>query len=133
MKVSAPVQRNNFFIQTTPAIFQQEPFASSVEKPPHIEDLIIRHERQTLRRLPKSNAILFTVRTFFTPVVELAQEPDSLRELVDSASAMPEELANYKCRHVWMATLQEWASTILAGDTESTGNVKKEDDDEVPR
>lgn len=114
LKVSAPVQRNNFFLQTTPSIFQQDPFPSFVDVPPAIEDIIIRHERQTLRRLPKSGAILFTVRTFFMPVTDLESEPESLRELVDSALAMPDEMALYKCRHVWMQTLQSWASTILA-------------------
>ena len=116
MKASAPIQRNNFFIQTTPEIFQQEPFESSLEQPPPIQDLIIRHERQTLRRLPKSDAILFCVRTFFTPVTDLEAEPESLRALVDSALAMPEVMAKYKCRHVWMDTLQEWASTVLGDD-----------------
>src|ERR1700729_3211099 len=34
----------------------------------------LRTERQTLRRLPKSGAILFTVRTYMFPVTELAKE-----------------------------------------------------------
>lgn len=118
MKVSAPVQRNNFFLQVTPTIFQQDPFPASVDTPPAIEDIIIRHERQTLQRLPKTKAILFTVRTFFTPVKELESEPESIRELVDSALAMPEEMARYKCRQVWFETLQNWASTILDKETE---------------
>jgi hypothetical protein len=130
MKVSAPVQRNNFFLQTTPEIFQQDPFESSLEEPPAIQDLVIRHERQILRRLPNSNAILFGVRTFFTPVIDLEAEPESLQALVDSALAMPEEMAKYKCRQVWMDTLQEWASNVLAdgmdvetGKREADGNV----------
>jgi hypothetical protein len=31
--------------------------------------------RQTLRRLPRSGAILFTIRTYFEPMTKLAQEP----------------------------------------------------------
>ncbi|KFY15372.1 hypothetical protein V491_05701 [Pseudogymnoascus sp. VKM F-3775] len=118
MKVSAPVQRNNFFLQVTPTIFQQDPFPDTIDTPPTIEDIIIRHERQTLQRLPKTKAILFTVRTFFTPVTELESEPESIRELVDSALAMPEEMARYKCRQVWFQTLQNWASIILDKETE---------------
>ena len=128
MNASAPIQRNNFFLQTTPEIFQQEPFESSLKKPPAIQDLIIRHERQTLRRLPKSNGILFCVRTFFTPVINLEAEPESLRALVNSALAMPDEMAKYKCRQVWMDTLQEWASTVL-GDDMDVGTGKGEVDD----
>lgn len=113
MKADAPVQRNNFFLQVNDNIFQQDPFPSTVDHPIDIKDVIIRHERQTLRRLPKSSAILFMVRTFFTPVTDLEREPESLRELLDSCLAMPEDVAKYKARQVWLEPLQTWAEEIL--------------------
>ena len=34
-----------------------------------------RTERQTLRRLPRTGCILFTIRTYLSPITELATEP----------------------------------------------------------
>jgi hypothetical protein len=40
--------------------------------------------------------------------------------------AMPDEMAKYKCRQVWMGTLQEWASTVLGDDMDvGTGKEKQ--------
>lgn len=122
LKVASPVQRHNFFIQANDSIFQQDPFPASVDTPPEVEDLLLRHERQTLVRLPKSKAVLFTVHTFFTPVTDLEREPESLRDLLNSARAMPEEMAKYKCRHVWMETLERYAETILTDDVRGEGD-----------
>lgn len=43
--------------------------------------LWLRSERQTLRRLPASGAILFTIRVQMAPVSVLAQRPDRARDL----------------------------------------------------
>ncbi|GAA5827321.1 hypothetical protein JCM11251_003764 [Rhodosporidiobolus azoricus] len=40
-----------------------------------IRQVHFRTERQSLRRLPKTRAILFTVRTYLIPVVDLGDEP----------------------------------------------------------
>ncbi len=44
-------------------------------------DLWIRSERQTLRRLPESGAILFTIRTQMTPVSVLRSRPDRASDM----------------------------------------------------
>jgi hypothetical protein len=43
--------------------------------------LWIRSERQTLRRLPESGAILFTIRVQTVPIAVLAERPDRARDL----------------------------------------------------
>ncbi|GAA5872944.1 hypothetical protein JCM3774_004882 [Rhodotorula dairenensis] len=40
-----------------------------------ISEVYFRCERQTLRRMPRTRAILFTVRTYLVPVTKLADEP----------------------------------------------------------
>jgi hypothetical protein len=34
---------------------------------------------------------------------------------------MPDEMAKYKCRHVWMETLERYAKTILTDDVRGEG------------
>jgi hypothetical protein len=43
--------------------------------PPSVDRLRLRSERQSLRRLPKTGAIVFTVRTYKTPITKLVREP----------------------------------------------------------
>ncbi|KPV74549.1 uncharacterized protein RHOBADRAFT_28115 [Rhodotorula graminis WP1] len=93
------VERNNYFFQVdehlswsektngTEAIFDhftKGPQADLVDKAREVvhptaatsaSDVWFRTERQTLRRLPKTRAILFTVRTYLIPVTQLADEP----------------------------------------------------------
>ena len=57
------------------------------------EMIALRTERQTLRRLPKTGAILFTIRTYTTPVVKLAQEPGVPGRLASAVRSWPEAVA----------------------------------------
>jgi len=113
LKVETPVQRNNYFIQTDKTMFQQEPFADSLPQPPKIENIHIRHERQTLRRLPRSGAVIFMVRTYLTPIQELQNERDKLFVLREAVQAWPPKMARYKGRHVWGDALAEFCDKAL--------------------
>ena len=55
--------------------------------------MVLRTERQTLRRLPKTGAILFTIRTYTTPVVKLAQEPGVPSRLASAVRSWPDVVA----------------------------------------
>ena len=94
-------------------IFQQEPFPTSSKTKCKIEDVVIRHERQTLRRLPRSQAVLFTVRTYLTHVVDLVDEPQSLHNLRAAARAMPPKMGHYKGQGIWGEILEEYCDEIL--------------------
>jgi hypothetical protein len=120
LKVSSPVQRSNYFVQTNDAMFQQEPFADSLPSPPRVEDIHIRHERQTLRRLPRTGAVMFLVRTYLTPMTSLGDEKDNLYSLRSAIEAWPEAMASYKGRHVWGEVFGAWCEEVL-GDYVPTG------------
>jgi hypothetical protein len=107
------ITRHNFFMQTTDVMFQQEPFASEKPESVKIEDVRIRHERQTLRRLPRSRAILFTVRTYILPIVNLIDEPESIRALLASVRAMPAAMGTYKGRDIWGYVVNDWCERQL--------------------
>ncbi|KIM83882.1 hypothetical protein PILCRDRAFT_6759 [Piloderma croceum F 1598] len=55
-----------------------------------------RTERQTLRRLPKSGAILFTIRTYIFPVTELGKERGIPARMASAIRSWPADVAKYK-------------------------------------
>ncbi|KAA8651732.1 heme-dependent oxidative N-demethylase family protein [Aspergillus tanneri] len=84
-----PVLRNNYFIQVDDNL----PWSSSIgcedsvevswntaEKNRAIENHYFRSERQSLRRLPRSGAVVFTIRTYFEPITGIVAEPYKGRE-----------------------------------------------------
>jgi len=56
------------------------------------ERLWLRSERQTLRALPESGSVLFTIRVQQTPFGALAQRPQVASALADRLRAQPAEL-----------------------------------------
>ncbi|HET8997165.1 MAG TPA: DUF3445 domain-containing protein, partial [Acetobacteraceae bacterium] len=60
------------------------------------EALFLRVERQTLRRLPASGAVLFGIRVHSYPLARAIVTPRLAAELADAVRALPEPTAHYK-------------------------------------
>ena len=60
------------------------------------ERLFLRVERQTLRRLPSSGAVLFGIRVHVYPLGQTIATPALAGELADAVRALPEATAHYK-------------------------------------
>jgi hypothetical protein len=82
--------RRNWMVHDTPALFAPVPPAQPQAERP--EDLWLRSERQTLRRLPRSGAVLFTIRVQQAPFTALAARPDVAAALAARIRAQPAEL-----------------------------------------
>jgi hypothetical protein len=54
-----------------------------------------RTERQTLRRLPQTGAIVFTIHPYLTPVEELVKEPGVPGRLASAVRGWPEIVARF--------------------------------------
>lgn len=99
------VCRNNYFIQTDDDVAWSHAIgpedsdeigwytAQSATDP---EKLMFRSERQSLRRLPRSGGILFTIRTYFLPVKQIVQEPYVPRRLLNGIKAWNPTVQGYK-------------------------------------
>lgn len=59
-------------------------------------DHYLRVERETLRRFPETNAVLFTIRTYVTPIPVVARDREVARRLADALASLPIEVQEYK-------------------------------------
>ena len=93
-----PVFRLNWGVTDSPELFaphgrERRPGTTAANAGAR---LWLRVERQTLRRLPRSGDVLFTIRTHLTPLAEVAGVPGAAAALVGRIEAMPPEFAAYK-------------------------------------
>ncbi|MEM9163916.1 MAG: DUF3445 domain-containing protein [Cyanobacteria bacterium P01_F01_bin.4] len=63
---------------------------------PTAEELWLRVERQTLRRLEKTGAILFTIHTYLHPIAELVKQPLVIGHLMTALDQIPKDMQEYK-------------------------------------
>jgi hypothetical protein len=59
-------------------------------------DMYLRVERETLRRLPHTNAVLFTIRTYVTPIAEIVRDADTADRLASAIENFPADVRRYK-------------------------------------
>ncbi|KAI9674134.1 MAG: hypothetical protein M1817_001952 [Caeruleum heppii] len=117
IKPEQPVLRNNYFIQ----VDDELPWSSSIgdedgkdmgwftaEKNKAVEHHMFRSERQSLRRLPRSGGVVFTIRTYFHPVTDVAQEPYVPGRLASAVRSWGDDVARYKGREMYQDTLLEY-------------------------
>ena len=63
---------------------------------PAPDDLYVRVERETLRRFPRTRALLFTIRTFVAPLPVVAADEEARRRLAVMIESMPDPVRAYK-------------------------------------
>lgn len=72
--------------------------ATPIQRP---QDLVMRTERQTLRKLPKSGAVLFTIHTHMVPIEVMAKEPGVPGRLAYAMRNWPEDVSWYKAASLY--------------------------------
>lgn len=101
LSVDKPVWRVNWSVVDDPALFQPRARPRPAGAPPITADnageqLWLRIERQTLRRLPISQNILFTIRIYNHPLAELANQPGRAAQLAGALQGLDEVMRRYK-------------------------------------
>ncbi|KAK5172376.1 uncharacterized protein LTR77_004015 [Saxophila tyrrhenica] len=81
-----------------------------------LEDLHLRVERQVLQRLPESGALLFSIRTYVTPITEVTKDRAVAEALRTSTRSYDEKLSAYKNQPLWNDALQKHLSEVLGDD-----------------
>ena len=119
---NSPVLRNNYFLQVDdelawshsigPEDFEHGEAAktgwATAEKNKAIEHHYFRSERQSLRRLPRSGGVVFTIRTYFEPITKVAQEPGVPGRLASAVRSWGDDVSRYKGRERYQDVLLEY-------------------------
>jgi hypothetical protein len=104
------VERWNWTIHDRPDLFQpHSPRKHAVPQERFADGLFLRNERQTLRRLPKSRAILFTIDTRVTKLGDLP--PADAHNLAAAIRHLPAGEHAYKGIAALVDPLVEWLAS----------------------
>jgi dimethylamine monooxygenase subunit A len=105
--------RANWLIHATPELFQSghkldAAIAAAITPENAGEKLWLRVERQTLRRLPQSGAMLFTIRTHVTRLSDAILDVKSAQALALAVRTVPDDVARYRGMSMFRMALLEW-------------------------
>jgi hypothetical protein len=99
LQAERPVWRVNWSIVDTPALFRPPELRRkrrTVDPERAGEQLWLRVERQTLRRLAGCGAVVFGIRNYIQPLAEATAAPEVAQALALRLREMPAEMADYK-------------------------------------
>ena len=77
------------------------------------ERLFLRVERETLRRFPNTDTVLFTIRTYIRPLAHLAARPEDAARLADALANLPDDVADYKRVIELSDAARHWLTSIV--------------------
>lgn len=117
VKPEEMVARNNYFLQVDDDLAWSWSIGSedsdtvswsTAEKDRAIEHHFFRSERQTLRRLPRSGGVVFTIRTYFLPVTEICEEKGVPGRLASAVRSWGDDVSRYKGKERYEGVLLEY-------------------------
>jgi hypothetical protein len=111
--------RLNWSVMEDPALFQptgkwRAAHDATVTEQNAGNRLFLRVERQTLRRLPASGAVLFGIRVHVYPLADAVTSPGIACGLAAAVRALPEETAHYKSLPMFQPALLGWLDRLAS-------------------
>ncbi len=112
--------RLNWSLLDDPALFQpggkwRVDGASHITAENAGSRVFLRVERQTLRRLPASGAVLFGIRVHVYPLEQAIDRLDRAADLAEAVRALPAEVQHYKSLLPFRQALLGWLESQKAG------------------
>ena len=105
LKPSHPVERFNWSLQADDVLCARAPQPDYVDA---ATELYYRTERQTLRRLPQTGAIVFTIRVYLHSLSALQQVPHCLARVRSAIASAPPAMAQDKHFATYQAALEKY-------------------------
>lgn len=110
LSAERPVWRVNWGLSNHPSLFQPE--VPPVTPAMDIAGMWFRVEWQTLRRLPVTGAVLFTIRTFTESLSDFATRDQAVvHDFADLVAKIPENVAAYKSIAPYRERVFDWLSS----------------------
>jgi len=135
VKPEEMVARNNYFLQVDDDLAWSWSIGSedapgiswsTAEKDRAIEHHYFRSERQTLRRLPRSGGVVFTIRTYFLPITQIAEEKGVPGRLASAVRSWGPDVTKYKGKEKYEAVLLEYLDKKHQAQVEQYGQEEME-------
>jgi hypothetical protein len=113
LRADHPLVRSNWSVVDSPVLYQPNGHGraaySRVVTPENAgESLWLRVERQTLRRLPTTRDILFTIRVYVRSLSDLAKDADEAARLASALEGVDEDMRVYKSLAPFIEAAIEW-------------------------
>ncbi len=114
MPVNEIFARRNWSLHDNPSLRQDGTERMSEEPPNRItsvnagENLWLRVERQTLRKLKETGAILFTIRIHLRQLKHVVKYEGAANRIAKALSALPPEMQTYKQTDTFADTVQDY-------------------------
>ncbi|HLY89584.1 MAG TPA: DUF3445 domain-containing protein [Acetobacteraceae bacterium] len=113
VKVGHIASRLNWSVLDDPALYQptgkwREATNARITPENAGDSLYLRVERQTLRRLPQSGAILFGIRVHSYQLARAITRPEHAARLAEAVRALPEATMHYKSLRAFGSALLAW-------------------------
>jgi hypothetical protein len=128
LQVGKPVRRLNWTmtinprLDTSPENYHKWGIDRTTVTPENVGDKVhLRVELQGLWRLPRSNAILFSIRCYLIKMKELVTVPKWARRLPRVLETLPPEIADYKGLTRYRQTTIDWLKQYDDGAPTSPG------------
>jgi dimethylamine monooxygenase subunit A len=119
LSVERPVWRRNWTLLDTPELHLPSPAARRQAHQPDGDlgtRLWFRVERQTLRRLPRTGAIVFTIGTTVRPLGHVVRTTPGFADALRSTLlTVDDDVAAYKGWSTLLAPLQAWLASVEQG------------------
>jgi hypothetical protein len=115
------VSRLNWSLLDDPALFQpggkwRVEASENMTQENAGSRVYLRVERQTLRRLAASGAVLFGIRVHVYPLIQIIDRPERAVELIGAIDALPADVQHYKSLLPFRQPLLEWLGCMSAGE-----------------
>jgi dimethylamine monooxygenase subunit A len=100
------LERRNWSVVSSPELHMPDPAPmraaiADIDPATAAEALRVRVERQTLRRLPRTGGVVFTIRVWLDPLAAIAADPVRLAAFARAWRAAPPEFRDYKKLHLY--------------------------------
>ena len=113
LDINKPVWRVNWSLTDDPDLYQpirktSTDYSRNINSKNAGDLIFLRCERQTLRRLPNTGWILFSIKTYVDKVSALVCKPQALVDLAHSVKNMSADMQQYKNRAPYRKQLLEY-------------------------
>ncbi|KAH8880462.1 hypothetical protein GQ53DRAFT_755027 [Thozetella sp. PMI_491] len=137
LKPEEMVARNNYFFQVDDELAWSSSIGSedstevgwdTAEIGTVVDKFYFRSERQTLRRLPKTGGVVFTIRTYFHPVTEIAEEDYVPGRLASAVRSWGDDVSRYKGKERYQGALLAYLDQKHEAQVKNGLDLTKEDE-----